>query len=191
MNLVWTLPNILTGIRFLLSGIFVALLSLSESTGLALTAFAIFIIAAVSDWVDGYIARRFQSESLLGKLMDPLADKVLVAAGLIMLIPLERVPAWIALVIISREFIVSGLRTLASSSGIIVAASMSGKIKSTVQYTALGILLFPPDLLPLPFPLHSLGRLVLYLALILTLWSGLDYFRKLSYLFLEPKETGK
>lgn len=186
---VWTLPNLLTGARFLLTGIFVLLLSIGNSLGFTLGAFAFFIIAAVSDWVDGYVARRYMSESVLGKLMDPLADKVLVAAGLIMLIPSGLVPAWIALLILSREFIVTGLRALASSAGIVVAASKSGKVKSTTQYVALGILLFPDGLLPLPFSLHGLGALVLYAALLLTIWSGLDYFLKLRHLFIDPPET--
>ncbi len=100
-----------------------------------------------------------------------------------MLIPLGRLPAWIALVILSREMMVTGLRGLASSSGIVVSASGLGKIKSTLQYIGLGILIFPLDLLPIPY-LHQIGLVVLYVALVLTVWSGLDYFYKLRQVFL-------
>ncbi|MCI5126412.1 MAG: CDP-diacylglycerol--glycerol-3-phosphate 3-phosphatidyltransferase, partial [Candidatus Electrothrix sp. AR5] len=128
-------------------------------------------------------ARRFEAVTTLGKLMDPLADKLLVATALIMLIPLDRLPAWIALVILSREMMVTGLRGLASSSGIVVSASGLGKIKSTLQYIGLGILIFPLDLLPIPY-LHQIGLAVLYVALVLTVWSGIDYFYKLRQVFL-------
>lgn len=191
MHRVWTLPNLLTGARFLLTAFFVILLPAGDGILLNMAAFSVFVLAAVTDWVDGYLARRYQSESVLGKLMDPLADKVLVSAGLIMLIPLGRVPAWIALLIICREFIVTGLRSFASCSGIVVAASPAGKFKSVIQYIALGTLIFPPTLLPLPFSLHGLGILILYAALVLTIWSGLDYFFKLRHLFLPSPVSGK
>ena len=139
--------------------------------------------------VDGYLARRFEAVTTLGKLMDPLADKLLVATALIMLIPLGRLPAWIALVILSRELLVTGLRGIASSSGIVVAASGLGKIKSILQYIGLGTLIFPLGLLPIPY-LHHIGLAVVYVALVLTVWSGLDYFYKLRKVFL-AKEGGK
>ena len=114
-----------------------------------------------------------------------MADKVLVATALIMLIPLGRLPAWLALLILCREMIVTGLRGIAASSGIVVPASGMGKIKSVVQYVGLGTLIFPLDLLPLPF-LHRLGLMIVYVALVLTIWSGIDYFLKLKDLFLAP-----
>jgi CDP-diacylglycerol--glycerol-3-phosphate 3-phosphatidyltransferase len=144
----------------------------------------VFSIAACTDWVDGYVARRYGAVTVLGKLMDPLADKVLVATALIMLIPLGRLPAWITLVILSREMLVTGLRGVASSSGIVVAASGLGKLKSIMQYIGLGTLIFPLDLLPIPH-LHQIGLVLLYIALILTVWSGLDYFYKLRRVFLD------
>lgn len=144
----------------------------------------IFSLAACTDWVDGYVARRYEAVTVLGKLMDPLADKVLVTAALIMLIPLGRLPAWIALVILSREIMVTGLRGVASSSGVVVAASGLGKIKSIMQYIGLGTLIFPLGVLPIPY-LHQIGLGLVYIALVLTVWSGIDYFYQLRRVFLE------
>ena len=153
---------------------------------IALAAFFLFLAGALTDLADGYFARKYGIESVLGKLMDPLADKMLVATPLIMLIPLGRVPAWVSLLIISRELAVTGLRGLAAASGIVVSASGLGKIKSVFQYTALCILIFPLGLLPLPF-LHDLGRIILYVSLLLTVWSGFDYFIRLQKIYLSPR----
>ena len=142
---------------------------------------------ALTDLADGYLARKHGIESVLGKLMDPLADKVLVATPLIMLIPMGRVPAWVSLLIITRELAVTGLRGLAAANGIVVSASGLGKIKSIFQYTALCVLIFPAALLPIPF-LHDLGRIILYVSLLLTVWSGVDYFVKLQRLYLSPSD---
>ncbi|MCI5167815.1 MAG: CDP-diacylglycerol--glycerol-3-phosphate 3-phosphatidyltransferase [Candidatus Electrothrix sp. GM3_4] len=177
------LPNLITAFRLLLTALLAILLTFEQKTDIAFFCCLLFTIAAFTDWVDGYLARRFEAVTTLGKLMDPLADKLLVTTALIMLIPLGRFPAWIALVIISREILVTGLRGLASSSGIVVSASGLGKIKSTLQYIGLGILIFPLDLLPIPY-LHHIGLVVLYVALVLTVWSGLDYFYKLRQVFL-------
>ncbi len=177
------LPNLITGLRFLLAGLLALLLSRPQTLAMALFSFTIFTLAACSDWVDGYFARRYQSVTALGKLMDPLADKILVATALIMLIPLGRIPAWVALVILSREILVTGLRGMASAEGVVVAASGLGKIKSIGQYIGLGTLIFPPHLLPIPH-LHGIGLAIVYLALGLTVWSGVDYFYRLRRVFL-------
>lgn len=177
------LPNLITGFRFILAG-FLALLLLFEQTGsMAFFSWLVFTVAACSDWVDGYFARRFESVTALGKLMDPLADKILVTTALIMLIPLGRLPAWIALVILSREIIITGLRGMASAEGVVVAASGLGKIKSIAQYIGLGTLIFPLGILPIPY-LHQIGLGIVYIAMILTVWSGLDYFYKLRHVYL-------
>ncbi len=181
-----TIPNLITGGRFLLAACLAVLLVQEQSTAMALLSCFIFAVAAGSDWVDGYFARRYQSITVLGKLMDPLADKVLVTTALIMLIPSGKLPAWIALLILCRELVVTGLRGVASSSGIVVAASQLGKWKSTLQYIALGILIFPLGVLPIPY-LHQIGLGALYVALALTLWSGFDYFYKLRRVFLEEE----
>ena len=120
---IFNLPNLITGSRFLLSGFLMVLLLLEQTPRTALIAFWVFVVAAGSDWIDGYFARRYKSVTVLGKLMDPLADKVLVTTALVMLIPTGWVPAWLALIILCREIVVTGLRGVASSAGIVVAAS--------------------------------------------------------------------
>jgi CDP-diacylglycerol--glycerol-3-phosphate 3-phosphatidyltransferase len=178
------LPNLITAFRFLLTALLAVLLMCEQTRSMGFFSWCVFSIAACTDWVDGYVARRYKAVTVLGKLMDPLADKVLVATALIMLIPLGRLPAWISLVILSREMLVTGLRGVASSSGIVVAASSLGKIKSIMQYIGLGTLIFPLGVLPIPH-LHGIGLVLLYIALVLTVWSGLDYFYKLRRVFLE------
>ncbi len=178
------LPNLITGARFLLTALLAVLLMFEQTTSMAFFCWLVFSLAACTDWVDGYVARRYKAVTVLGKLMDPLADKVLVTAALIMLIPLGRLPAWIALVILSREMMVTGLRGAASSSGVVVAASGLGKIKSIMQYIGLGTLIFPLGVLPIPY-LHQIGLGLVYVALVLTVWSGLDYFYRLRRVFLE------
>ena len=185
MNQVINLPNSITAFRFVLSAVLAGMLTLDQTVWLGFGAWLVFSAAAISDWVDGYFARLYKSVTVLGQLMDPLADKVLVTSALIMLIPLGRVPAWLVLLIICREIIITGLRGIAASSGIVVAASGLGKIKSIVQYIGIGTLIFPLDLLPLPF-LHQVGLGILYVALVLTIWSGIDYFLKLQQIFLAP-----
>jgi CDP-diacylglycerol--glycerol-3-phosphate 3-phosphatidyltransferase len=185
VNHIFNLPNTITGIRFVLAAALAIMLMLEQTGWMGFFTCLLFVIAACTDWVDGYCARLYKSETVLGQLMDPLADKVLVATALIMLIPLGRVPAWLVLVILCREIIITGLRGIAASSGIVVAASGLGKIKSIIQYIGIGTLIFPLGLLPLPF-LHRLGLAILYLSLVLTVWSGLDYFYKLKQIFLSP-----
>ncbi len=151
---------------------------------MGLIAWFVFSIAAVSDWIDGYFARKYKEVTVLGQLMDPIADKVLVTTALIMLIPSGKIPAWVALIILCREIVVTGLRGVASSSGLVVDASNLGKWKSAIQYIGLGTLIFPLGVLPVPF-LHQIGLAIVYVALFLTVWSGLDYFYKFRRIFLE------
>jgi CDP-diacylglycerol--glycerol-3-phosphate 3-phosphatidyltransferase len=171
-----------------MSALLVVMLMAEQTVWMGFFTCLVFIIAAATDWVDGYFARLYKSETVLGQLMDPLADKVLVTTTLVMLIPLGRVPAWLVLIIVCREIIITGLRGIAASSGIVVAASGLGKIKSIIQYIGIGTLIFPLGLLPLPF-LHQLGLGILYVSLVLTIWSGLDYFYKLKQIFLAPSST--
>ncbi|MCI5146704.1 MAG: CDP-diacylglycerol--glycerol-3-phosphate 3-phosphatidyltransferase [Candidatus Electrothrix sp. AR3] len=182
-KLIQHLPNLITAGRLLLTVLLAVLLMCEQSTGAAFFCWLLFSFAAATDWVDGYVARRFEAVSTLGKLLDPLADKLLVSTALIMLIPLGRIPAWVALVILSREMFITGLRGAASSAGIVVAASGLGKAKSITQYVGLGTLIFPLGILPIP-QLHQIGLILVYIALVLTLWSGLDYFWKLHRIFL-------
>jgi len=188
VNHILNIPNAITAGRFILAALLTLMLMVDQTVAMGFLTWLVFSIAAASDWVDGYFARRYKSETVLGQLMDPLADKVLVTTCLIMLIPLGRVPAWLVLIILCREIIITGLRGVAASSGIVVAASGLGKIKSIIQYVGIGTLIFPLDLLPLPF-LHRLGLGILYVSLVLTIWSGLDYFYKLKQIFLAPPSS--
>jgi CDP-diacylglycerol--glycerol-3-phosphate 3-phosphatidyltransferase len=184
MKQLMTWPNYLTGARFAMIPLMVVLLSLEQTTLVAFSAWAIFALAAFTDWLDGYLARKFECETAFGKLMDPLADKLLVTAGLLMLIPLDRVPAWLALIIISREIFITGLRGLAASMGTVVAADNLGKIKSNFQYFGIGFLVFPLDLLPIPYQ-HPIGTILIYISVVLSIWSAVNYSYRLRHIFIE------
>ncbi len=184
MNQLATLPNILTGFRFALVPVLIVLFSVDQNTSVEMAAFLVFIVAALTDLADGWYARKYQIETVLGKLMDPLADKVLVSTALIMLIPLGRMPAWVCLLIICREMIVTGFRGLAASTGKVVAADQLGKYKSNFQYFGLGFLIFPLGVLPVPFQ-HEIGMGLIYISLVLAIWSAFQYFYKLRTIFTE------
>lgn len=141
-----------------------------------LIAALLFIIAAATDWVDGFYARKYNLITNLGKFLDPLADKLLVSAALILLVEQGLAPAWIVILIISREFAVTGLRLVAAGDGIVLAASKLGKIKTVTQIVAIAALLlhnFPFSFLGFPFAI-----IMLYIALFFTVLSGYDYFKK-------------
>lgn len=141
-----------------------------------LIAAILFIIAASTDGIDGYIARKYNLVTNLGKLMDPLADKLLVAAVLIALVAMGKCDAWIAVIIISREFAVTGLREVALLEGSVIAASKWGKAKTITQIVAISTLLlnnFPFEWLGIPF-----ADIAMWVAAIITIYSGIDYFVK-------------
>lgn len=179
-----TLPNILTGLRFALVPVLIVLFMIKQTTAVEMVTFTIFIIAALTDLADGWVARKYQIETVLGKLMDPLADKALVSTCLIMLIPLGRMAAWVCLLIICRELIVTGFRGLAASTGKVVAADNLGKYKSNFQYFGLGFLIFPLGVLPVPYQ-HEIGMVLIYISLILAIWSAFEYFYKLRSIFFD------
>ncbi len=184
------LPNILTLTRIAVVPIVVVLL-MFESKENCFWAAAIFSLASITDWLDGYLARKWGIVTVLGKFLDPLADKLIVMAALLMLIPLGRVPAWAVLVILSRELIVSGIRSIASTEGIVIAASNLGKYKTIFQMVAIiGLLLhykyywFFGVQYDFLYPsLHNAGIFLFYISLILTVWSGVDYFIKFFKIF--------
>ncbi len=184
------LPNILTLSRVAAVPVVVFLL-LFESKQSCFWAAAVFTAAAITDWLDGYLARKWGIVTVLGKFLDPLADKLIVMAALIMLIPLDRVPAWGVLVILARELIVSGIRSIASSEGIVIAASDLGKYKTIFQMIAIvGLLLhyryywFFGVQFDFLYPsLHNAGIFIFYISLFLTVWSGVDYFVKFFKVF--------
>lgn len=145
----------------------------------------IFIIASTTDWVDGYFARKYNLVTNLGKFLDPLADKLLVSSALIVLVELGMAPSWMVILIIAREFAVTGLRAILAGEGEIVAAKMLGKIKTWTQIIAISALLLHNiifELISFRFDL-----LALWVALFFTLWSGFDYFYKSRHIFTASK----
>lgn len=135
-------------------------------------ALVIFIIASLTDWLDGYLARKNNLVTNFGKFMDPLADKLLVCAALIALIELGRIPSWVVIVIISREFIISGFRTVAADNGVVIAASYWGKFKTTFQMVMVCLMIAN-----IP-ALRVLTTIIMWIALILTVVSLVDYLLK-------------
>ena len=133
----------------------------------------LFIMAALTDLLDGYLARRYHIVTNIGKFLDPIADKIIVNTAMILMIPIGRIPAWIVAIIVIRDFIIDGIRTIATSEGIIIAASKLGKRKTLCQIFALSALM-----IHYPFigaNAHAVGMVVLYIALWLTIHSGIDY----------------
>lgn len=173
MKKIWNLPNQLTLGRILLVPVVLVLLAL-ETKWSCFFAFVVFAVASFTDLVDGYLARRGGQVTNLGKLLDPLADKVLVTSVLIMLVELDWVSAWIAIIIICRDMMVTGLRAMAADSGIVIAADKYGKLKTILQLMALGPLILHYPWLGLP--LETIGQILLYIALVLTVFSGVNYF---------------
>lgn len=188
------LPNKLTIFRILLIPLFILLL-LGESAGwgwyrflfygimeyVDYIALAIFIIASLTDLLDGKIARKYNMVTNFGKFMDPLADKLLVCSALIALVELGRIPAWIVIVIISREFIISGFRLVAADNGVVIAASYWGKFKTVFQIIMVCLMI--ADI----WQLQVVTDIVMWIATILTVVSLVDYLRKNKDVMREQK----
>ena len=175
-NNLYSIANCLTVSRIIIIPVIVILL-LFEGKLVAFITALIFSIASITDWMDGYIARKQQTVSVLGKFLDPLADKLLVMSTMIMLIPLGRIPAWIVVIILARELAITGLRGIASSEGVVIAASKLGKYKTGFQIAALIVLLLHYEYC-CGIDFHFTGMILLWIALVLTLWSGYDYIVK-------------
>jgi CDP-diacylglycerol--glycerol-3-phosphate 3-phosphatidyltransferase len=175
------LPNILTLLRILLVPVLVVALLSEAPNGSALAA-AVFAIAALTDGLDGYIARSRRSITTFGKVMDPIADKLLIAAALITLVGLHRVAAWVAMIIIAREFAVSGLRVAAGQQGVVIPASPLGKLKTVVQVAAIFAVIATGD--------HGAwwAQVLLYLSVLVTVVSGADYFLNFRRRIEEARE---
>ncbi|MBN1614329.1 MAG: CDP-diacylglycerol--glycerol-3-phosphate 3-phosphatidyltransferase [Deltaproteobacteria bacterium] len=171
------LPNTITMMRIGVIPVLFFLLLSPGPTGSLIIA-ALFILAALTDLLDGYIARRYQIVTKMGKLLDPIADKIIVNSAMILMIPIGRVPAWIVVITIIRDIAVDGIRSIASSEGIVIQASPLGKKKTLCQIVAVSALM-------IHYPLfgadaHVVGTVILYIALVLTVYSGFDYFLKFS-----------
>lgn len=167
------LPNSLTIARLIMIPVFLLAASIKRHYADYIAA-GIFIIAAITDGLDGYFARKRNQTTLLGQFLDPVVDKILVTAALILLVEMERIPGWVAIVIVSREIAVTGLRSVAATRGIVIAACYLGKIKTITQVIAISALLldnFPFNLIGIHF-----DYIALIFAVVFTLWSGLDYF---------------
>ena len=169
------IPNVLTIGRILFIPLFILILTLGHSQGSHLLAAVIFAVASITDYLDGYLARKWNVVSNFGKFADPMADKLLVMSAFIMLIELGMAPAWVVAIIICRELAVTGLRLLlVETGGTVLAAAMPGKIKTFSQMFAIIFLLLHWNLI---------GQLLLYIALFFTIYSGYDYFKGSAYLF--------
>ena len=184
------IPNKLTLIRLLLTAIFVAVASLPELSWQYTVAMALFLTASITDFLDGYLARRMNLVTDFGKLMDPLVDKILISAVFIMLTSTGLISAWITIVIISREFLVTGLRLLASSQGAVLMADSLGKWKTVAQIAAATYFLMHQGGLNKEAALSFLDNLIpvqvgvglLWLCVLLTIVSGFSYMRSNRHL---------
>lgn len=190
------IPNKITVSRILLIPVFVIVMMFDFGWG-NMTLFGaemqvnyfvgalIFIIASATDWVDGYYARKYNLVTNLGKFLDPLADKLLVSAAFVLLVEIGLAPAWLVIIIISREFAVTGLRLILAGQGEVVAANQLGKIKTWAQIVAISALILHNTiftLIGIPF-----DDIMLYVALFFTLWSGWDYFYLNRRVLLDSK----
>ena len=175
------LPNKLTIFRVILIPFFIVFLLVPITPVDKWIALAIFIIASLTDLLDGKIARKYGLVTNFGKFMDPLADKLLVCSALICLIELDRIPSWMVIVIIAREFIISGFRLVAADNGVVIAASYWGKFKTTFQMVAVCLLIADIEALGL------FAQIVLWIAVILTVVSLVDYLIKNKNVMKENK----
>ncbi|MBU5590662.1 CDP-diacylglycerol--glycerol-3-phosphate 3-phosphatidyltransferase [Clostridium sp. MSJ-4] len=185
------LANKLTIIRIFLVPVFLIFIAAQDIPYGTVIATVIFILAALTDKLDGYIARSRNQITKFGKFMDPLADKLLVTAALVSLVEYQIVPGWAAIIIIAREFAVTGLRTVAASDGTVIAASWWGKLKTVIQIIAIILLLLQVNIASQPEFAQKVSsseflnsffnwapQTFLYLAVVITIVSGVDYFIK-------------
>ncbi|MCX5894724.1 MAG: CDP-diacylglycerol--glycerol-3-phosphate 3-phosphatidyltransferase [Proteobacteria bacterium] len=183
-KVIFNIPNLLTLFRIVVIPCFFVLFLYFPTKSFSLLASILFAMASLTDFLDGYIARRWKLETSLGKFLDPLADKLLVAVALIMLIPLGRVPPWMVAVIIGREILVTGLRVVAVTDGVVISASKLGKYKTAFQTVSVICLLIHYEyhiITESPHfavDFHQVGMALLWIALVITVWSGIDYYRK-------------
>ncbi len=168
-------PNRITMFRIgIIPVLFFLLLSPGKTGSLVIA--TLFVIAALTDLLDGYLARKYEIVTVMGKFLDPIADKLIVNTAMILMIPIGRISAWIVAVIIIRDFIVDGIRAIASTEGVVIQASSLGKQKTLCQIFAVTALMIHYPFLGADA--HTIGTVILYLALVLSVYSGVDYFIK-------------
>jgi CDP-diacylglycerol---glycerol-3-phosphate 3-phosphatidyltransferase len=174
---IWNLPNALTLLRIFMVPFLVVVL-LTKFSGREYVGLAIFLLAAITDFFDGWIARRRNQTTRLGALLDPIADKLLMSAAFISLVEMDpaHVPAWMVVIIIGREFAVSGLRSIAAQQGVTIAASPLGKWKMVAQVVAISLLILGYEL----GELRRTGTVALWAVMLFALASGVDYFAKFA-----------
>lgn len=170
----WTAANVVTVVRVALMPVWLAL---AETDAHPLATFLLFLVIALSDSLDGYLARSRDEVTTFGKFLDPIADKLVVVVTLCYLLERGLTSSWVLLVIVTREFLVSGLRMVVASSGEVVAASMLGKVKTATTLVSIGLLLASMAF-DVQGVLALLGRVGMVAAVVLTAWSGIDYFVK-------------
>ena len=183
-NEIWNLPNALTLFRIFLVPFLVVVL-LTKFSGREYAGLAIFLVAAVTDFLDGWIARRRNQMTRLGALLDPIADKLLMSAAFISLVEMDprHVPAWMVVIIVGREFAVSGLRSIAAQQGVTIAASPLGKGKMISQVVAISLLILGHEL----GEFRLIGKVALWVVMLFALVSAVDYFVKFARAVLLPR----
>jgi CDP-diacylglycerol--glycerol-3-phosphate 3-phosphatidyltransferase len=187
-NEIWNLPNALTLFRIFLVPFLVVVL-LTKFTGREFVGLGIFLVAAATDFFDGWIARRRNQTTRLGALLDPIADKLLTSAAFISLVEMDpvHVPAWMVVIIVGREFAVSGLRSIAAQQGVTIAASPLGKGKMVSQVIAISLLILGYEL----GELRVTGKFALWAVMVFALASGIDYFIKFARAILLDQSSSK
>ena len=169
------LPNAITMVRLtVIPALFLLLLSPDRTLSLFIA--ILFIMAALTDLLDGYVARRYEITTKIGKLLDPMADKIIVSAAMVLLIPIGRIPAWIVAIMIIRDLVVDGIRSIALVSGRVIGASPLAKKKTLCQIVAVSALIIHYPLWGIDA--HGVGMVILYLALALSIVSAVDYIQK-------------
>lgn len=182
---VFNVPNVLTFLRILLVPILVVVL-LTKFEGKELVGLGLFLLAALTDLLDGIIARRWGLVTPLGKLLDPAADKILTSAAFISLVELGHAPAWIVVTIVAREFAISTLRSVAATQHLVIAASWSAKMKTASQIVAISLLIFHQQL----GAFQQLGQIALWIALLLAVYSGIEYAWRYSAMVVRGNAAG-
>lgn len=172
----FNLPNTITLMRIgVVPFLFILLSNPGEFWSLVIA--GLFVVASITDFFDGYIARKYHMITTMGKFLDPIADKIIVNTAMILMIPIGRIPAWIVAITIIRDLIVDVIRSIASSEGIFMQASILGKQKTVTQIIAVTALMIHYSIFGINA--HIVGTVILYVALFLTIYSGIDYFIKL------------
>jgi len=174
----WTLPNRLSILRILFIPIIVFFISTQED-GLLLASCLLFIIAGITDGLDGYLARKMNLTSKLGLYLDPIADKLLVSSVLITLTYYHQIPLWITLILVGREFLINGLRAFYAMEGIAIYPSSSGKIKTALQLIGISCILFNIALERIDAIAHQIGLIIIYAALFFSIYSAVNYLTAL------------